>query len=49
MRKPGVYAGEEKTGWQVWRVWRDEAVVLILKLGDDQNDLASYTAVFAID
>ena len=48
VRKPGMYTGEEKIGWRVWRVWKDAAVVVILKLDDDQTDFAAYSGVFAI-
>ena len=46
--KPGMYTGEEEVGWRVWRVWKDAAVVLILKLDDDQTDFPAYSGVFAI-
>ena len=47
-RKPGMYTGEEETGWRVWRIWKDAPVVVILKLDDDQTDFSAYNGIFAI-
>ena len=44
----GMSTGKEEVGWRVWRVWKDAAVVLILKLDNDQTDFPAYSGVFAI-
>ena len=44
----GLYAGESETGWKGWLIRKGQEVVLGLKLEREQNDINTYTALFAV-